>query len=370
VTEIRDVIREACAEVGWAPGPSFGEVADVETQRAFYLALRDRGWAVPTWPTEYGGGGRSYQDLAAFVEQAARVGAPSQYNRVAVGIVGPAILEFGTEDQRHRFLPRIADGSEIWCQGFSEPSAGSDLASLQTRAELTSGGWVINGQKVWTTLGCLADYCFLLVRTGSREDAHRGITALLVPMRQTGVIARPIRQISGESDFAEIFFDDAVADRSAVLGEVNGGWRVAMRALEYERSLHFLERQVRLDELADRLVRLCLSLDPGVGLWPAVVEVLADVAALRYAIREFVDGMASDRRLGVEINGTKVLWSETYRAVTRLGVAAARESGDLDEVAAWSGAYYSSLATSIYGGTNEIQREIVSERGLGLARTR
>jgi alkylation response protein AidB-like acyl-CoA dehydrogenase len=366
--EVRDVIREACAAIGWAPRHGAGPDADEAEQRAFHAAVHERGWAVPHWPAAYGGQGRPLSDLLIFHEEAVRYGAPSQYNRVAIGIAGPALLEFGTQEQKQRYLPRIADGSEVWCQGFSEPGAGSDLAALQTKATRSGDGWTVNGQKVWTTLGHVADYCFTLVRTGT--TGHRGISALVVPMRQPGVTIRPIRQITGDSDFTEVFFDNAVAPSGALLGEAGGGWLVAMRALEHERSVNFLERQLRLDDLLADLTGLVQRLEPAADLRTDLVRLLADAAGLRYAVRDYIERFLGGRSAGTGINGTKIRWSETYRAVTRLGLSAAQALAEPDTIATWSAAYYASLSAPIYGGTNEIQRDIVAERGLGLPRTR
>ena len=285
--EVRKVIREACAEIGWTPRHGAGAVAGEAEQRVFYAAVYQRGWAVPHWPVAYGGQGRPLSDLVIFHEEAARYGAPSQYNRIAIGIAGPALLEFGTREQKERYLPRIADGSEVWCQGFSEPGAGSDLAGLQTKATRSEDGWAVNGQKVWTTLGHVADYCLALVRTGT--TGHRGISALIVPMRQPGVTIRPIRQITGDSDFNEVFFDSAVAPSDGLLGDAGGGWLVAMRALEHERSVNFLERQVRLDGLLSDLTRLVQRLEPAADLRTDVVRLLTDAAGLRYAVRDYIE---------------------------------------------------------------------------------
>jgi alkylation response protein AidB-like acyl-CoA dehydrogenase len=366
--EVRNVIREASAAIGWATRHGAGPGAVEAEQRAFYAAVHERGWAVPHWPVAYGGQGRPLSDLLIFHEEAVRHGAPSQYNRVAIGIAGPALLEFGTQEQKERYLPRIADGSEVWCQGFSEPGAGSDLAALQTKATRSEDGWTVNGQKVWTTLGRVADYCFTLVRTG--PAGHRGISALVLPMRQPGVTIRPIRQITGDSDFTEVFFDNAVAPSDALLGEAGGGWLVAMRALEHERSVNFLERQLRLDDLLADLTKLVQRLEPAADLRTDLVRLLADAAGVRYAVRDYIERFLGGRPAGTGINGTKIRWSETYRAVTRLGLSAAQALAEPGTIATWSAVYYASLSTPIYGGTNEIQRDIVAERGLGLPRTR
>ena len=366
--EVREAVRDACGAIGWTPRPGAGTGADEAVQRRFYAAIHERGWAVPHWPVAYGGQGRPLSDLLVFHNEAVRYGAPSQYNRVAIGIVGPALLEFGTPEQKARHLPHIADGSQVWCQGFSEPGAGSDLAALQTRAKRCEDGWTLNGQKVWTTLGQVADWCFALVRTGT--TGHRGISALAVPMRQPGITVRPIRQITGESEFAEVFFDNAVAPLDGLLGEVDDGWRLAMRALEHERSVNFLERQLRLDDLLADLTTLVQRLEPAADLRADVVRLLADAAGLRYAVRDYIELFLSGQPGGTGINGTKVRWSETYRAVTRLGLSAAQALADPVAIETWSAAYYASLSTLIYGGTNEIQRDIVAERGLGLPRTR
>jgi alkylation response protein AidB-like acyl-CoA dehydrogenase len=283
-----------------------------------------------------------------------------------MGIVAPALLHHGSSEQKARHLPAMLTCDEIWCQGFSEPGAGSDLASLRTSAHVDNGEWRVNGQKVWTTLGAEADYCFLLARTGDGAK-HRGISALLVPMHQPGVLIRPIKQINGEEDFCEVWFEDARAPLDAVVGEVNSGWAVTMSALSYERSLHLLQRQFRFRKLVDELRAATDWTSAGAAAEDLLVDSEIAGLALAYAMDDQIDTLDRGDAGGVEANASKVLWSESYRRVAELG-ADLSAAGYTPSPAEWVNECYSSLATSIYAGTNEIQRNIIAERGLGLPR--
>jgi alkylation response protein AidB-like acyl-CoA dehydrogenase len=292
---------------------------------------------------------------------------PHQYNRVAMGIAGPAIMLFGTDEHKARFLPAILSGDEIWCQGFSEPNAGSDLAGLRTRAELGDDGcWRVTGQKVWTTLASAADHCLLLART--EPDRHRGITAFLMPMRQKGVEARPIRQINGANDFCEVFLDGARVDPDLVLGNLNEGWIVAMRALEYERSVHLVHRQVSLEAMIDSLVCLVADSPQQLGWVDAVMRFKVIAAQMKHSVQAQLRAIDAGERPDLRGNMTKLLWSETYQDVTRLAVDIAAATRGQSGLKTWLREYYGSLATTIFAGTSEIQRNIIAERALGLPR--
>jgi alkylation response protein AidB-like acyl-CoA dehydrogenase len=363
--EARASLLAAVSAIGW--DARTGDPKDLDAQHRFHRELAARGMVGLAWPREYGGGGRTLEEQVIFAEESAKLRAPEAYNRVALGIAGPAIMLFGDESQRARYLPPILSGDEVWCQGFSEPGAGSDLASLRTGAGLgDDGSWHIRGQKVWTTLASVADMCLLLARTS--EDRHQGITAFLVPMRQTGVQVRPIRQINGEEDFSEVFFDDVVVDAEAVLGDVGAGWRTAMGALAYERSVHLVQRQVRLDEMVDATIRSSFDSPSGALFREPVFELQVAAMAMKHAVRQQLRSIDSGEQPGVEANATKVLWSETYQKLTRTAVDIAAATPGARDLERWLREYYSSLATSIYAGTNEVQRNIIAERGLGLPR--
>jgi len=224
-----------------------GEDDDMAMRRRFDRALYAAGWAGLSWPAAYGGRDAPIDCERILAEEATEAGAPERFNRVGLGIVAPAIIGFGSAAHKDRYLRPILNSDEIWCQGFSEPNAGSDLASLSTRATLVDGRWRITGQKVWTTLSAVADFCLLLARTGEPGSAHRGITAFIVPMHQPGVTVRPIRQINDSTEFSEVFFDNAETASDPVIGVVDRGWQLAMSVLAYERSTNLLNRQVRLD---------------------------------------------------------------------------------------------------------------------------
>src|SRR5258706_15284827 len=230
--------------------------------RAWQRKLYEGGWAAVSWPKEYGGRGASLMQQSIFWEEMARVEAPPTANTLGLGIIGPTIISHGTEAQKKRFIPKILSAEEIWCQGFSEPNAGSDLASLQTEARLDGGDYVVNGQKVWTSYGWVGDWCELVVRTDANVPKHKGLTVLLIDMKSAGVEARPLRQMTVESEFGEIFFRDVRVPRETVLGSVNDGWNVAVSTLMYERGsygarLHLIFRRniSRLTELAHTLQR-------------------------------------------------------------------------------------------------------------------
>jgi alkylation response protein AidB-like acyl-CoA dehydrogenase len=362
-------LAEAAHEVGWETRPAVGtgDGYDRDRRRQFDQALAARGWTGIALPVEYGGAGRLLAEQVIFAEEATALGLSTPFNRVALGIVVPAIMLFGTEEQKLRYLPPILSTDEIWCQGFSENEAGSDLANLRTSAVRVGTGWTVNGHKIWTTLAADADYCLLLARTDSSVPKHRGITALTIPMRQPSITVTPIKQIDGQDDFAEVRFENAHAPAGSVLGEEGDGWRVAMAALGYERSLHLLQRQLRLARMVEELRVSVDWVDRGHSSADRMLDIVGSVLSLKRAVLSQLVTLDRGGQVGVEANASKVLWSETYQALARLGLDLAL-AGAGPDVAAWAQEYYASLATSIYAGTNEIQRSIIAERGLGMPR--
>ncbi len=340
---------------------------------AWERALGAAGWTGISWPKEYGGRGLSLTQQVIFYEEYARAEGPGRIGIVNEGLLGPTIIAFGSDEQKRRFLPPILKGEEIWCQGYSEPNAGSDLANVQTRAELDGDEWVIDGQKVWTSLAHWADWCFVLCRT-DREAVpkHRGISYLLVPMRQPGIDIRPIVQITGTSEFNEVFFDGARTARGNVVGEVNGGWKVAMGTLAFERGASTLGQQLGFENEFRRIVeagRKNGRLDD-----PAMRQRVADAfIGLRVMRMNALRSMSSFEKADMTplTSVHKLYWATFHRglgelAVDMLGPAAvAGEVGD-GELTPEQRMFLYTRADTIYGGSNQIQRNVIGERALGL----
>ncbi len=345
---------------GWA-----GDMdALVEERRAWDRRLDEGGWSGLAWPKPWGRGASLAQEVI-FHEEYARARAPGRAAHIGESLLGPTLIAFGTEEQKQRFLPRILDGSELWCQGYSEPNAGSDLANVQCKAELRDGRWHIDGQKVWTSLAGFSDWCFVIVRTSNPPKKHRGLSYLLVPMDQPGVSIVPIDQISGGTEFAEVFLDDAVTDAQNIVGQVDGGWKVAMGTLALERGASTLAQQLAFaNELEDVMQAAKRS---GAADNPLVRDRLARAwMGLRImrlnALRVLNAEGTSLSREGLI---TKLYWANWHRdlgelAMDVLGPAAASAGGDLERLFLWT------RCDTIYAGTNQIQRNIIGERGLGL----
>jgi alkylation response protein AidB-like acyl-CoA dehydrogenase len=345
-----------------------------EQRLEFARRLAAAGWSTLAWPVEHGGRGASLERQVIFHEEYAKSGAPGRVDHIGVTMVGPTLMELGTPRQRERFLPGIASATELWCQGYSEPGAGSDLAAVATRARLDGDHWVITGQKVWTSLAHVADWCFVLARTapvpagGSR---HTGLSYLLVPMRRPGVTVRPIRQLTGDSEFNEVFFDDARTERDLVVGEPGQGWRVAMATLGFERGAATVGQQVGFQRDLDDLVALARR--TGATADPAVRERLTrawiDLTVLRaHTLRVLAAPPAAGTATVI-----KLLWSRWRQglgelAMTVLGPAGVASAPGDEEVDRWRRLFLFSRADTIYGGSNEIQRGILAERVLGLPR--
>jgi len=330
--------------------------------------LAAAGWTCLGWPAEHGGRGASLIQQVIFYEEYARADAPARVSIVGEELLGPTLIAFGTPDQHERFLPPIRAVRELWCQGYSEPGAGSDLASVATRAGLDGDEWVINGQKIWTSLAHLADWCFVLARTeaGSRRGA--GLSYLLVPMDQPGVTVRPIRQLTGTAEFNEVFFDDARTAAANVVGAPGDGWRVAKATLAIERGAAMLGQQVgfrrELEDLAAEARRTGAARDP------LIRDKLARAWTGLHVIRTYAldtlgaaEGTADPARASV----LKVLWSRWHRDLGELAMEIAGPgSPGYDR---WQRLFLFSRADTIYGGSDEIQHDIIATRALGLPRS-
>jgi hypothetical protein len=320
------------------------------------------------WPTEHGGRGLSVAHRVAFYEEYARADAPNKVNHFGEELLGPTLIAFGTDEQKKRFLPKILDVTEMWCQGYSEPGAGSDLANVSTAAELDGDQWVINGQKVWTSLAHLAQWCFVVARTEKGSRRHAGLSYLLVPLDQPGVEVRPIVQLTGESDFNEVFFDDARTDADLVVGQPGDGWRVAMGTLTFERGVSTLGQQIRYAREHSDLVELAKR--TGAADDPLIREALTRSWTGLQAMRSYALATMDVEQPGQD-NVSKLLWANWHRDLGDIAMDIRGKAGltltdgGLD---AWQKLYLFTRADTIYGGSNEIQRNIISERVLGLPR--
>ena len=255
---LEDQLSGDFKEVRGRGGPG-DEHAAFEGRLAWEKKLGAAGWTCLGWPKEYGGHAESLTHQVIFNEEYARARAPGRLGHIGEGLIGPTIIAFGTEAQKQRFLPPIVRGDELWCQGYSEPNAGSDLANVQTRAELVGDEWVITGQKVWTSLAHWSDWCFVLCRTDFKAPKHKSLSYILVKMRQPGIETRPIVQLTGSSEFNEVFFDGAKTAKENVVGEVNGGWKVAMGTLAFERGASTLAQQLNFQNELDEIIRIAQS---------------------------------------------------------------------------------------------------------------
>lgn len=349
--------------------------------RDWQQTLSEGNWAGISWPEQYGGREATLMEQVIFNQEMARVNAPLMINRVGILFVGPTLMELGTDEQKERFLPQMLNGEEVWCQGYSEPNAGSDLASLQTRAEQDGDEFIINGQKIWTSYAHFADWCFLLARTDDSGDKHHGITVLLVPMDQAGVSMDRIRQINDEAEFNQVYFDDAVAKREHVVGEVDDGWTAATTLLSFEHGSTELYQpdKLALEERWKQLVEYCqtherngdpLSEDPRIR--QRLAEFDTKLQAAKLTNLRYVQEQMESGDVGPKGSMDKVYSSELYKelegfAVELLGPGAALW-GDGHEDGRWPDRYLGSFGTTIAGGTSEIHRNIIGERVLGLPR--
>lgn len=388
-TRVREFLgRELPAD--WSGIGTFAPDEAVAFSESWREVLHREGFLAPSWPVEYGGGGLTPVEQVVLAEEFARAGVPSgiQNDIFSIVMIGNTLLHHGTEEQKKHYLPRILSGEDRWCQGYSEPGAGSDLASLRTRAVLDGDRWVINGQKVWTSSGHLANWIFVLVRTDPEAPKHAGITMLLVPMDQPGVEVRPIRNMAGDSEFNEVFFTDAHCPRENVLGEVNGGWGVAMTLLGFERGESAAILPVMFRAELDRLV--ALAKENGAAEDPVLRDRIAD-AYVRLEIMRFLGLDSLGRYLeghppGPDAAVSKLYWSEYHQLVTELALdvlgteALAAEGrrptnvtlfqtddiGAPNDSASWIGTAMVARSGTIYAGTSEIQRTIIAEKILGL----
>jgi alkylation response protein AidB-like acyl-CoA dehydrogenase len=353
-----------------AGGPGREHEAFAE-RLAWNRRLAAAGWTCLGWPAAHGGHDATLRQQMIFYEEYARSRAPARVAVVGEELLGPTLIAFGTPEQQRRFLPPIAAVEELWCQGYSEPGAGSDLAAVATTAAPDGDEWVITGQKVWTSLAHVADWCFVLARTEPGSRRSHGLSYLLVPMRQPGVTVRPIRQLTGTSEFNEVFFDRARTALGNVVGPPGDGWRIAKATLEFERGAGMLGQLVGYRRELGELVELARPTEAGTD--PQLRDRLARAWIGLEVIRAYaLDTLGEPPGAGAEASVLKVLWSRWHQALGELamdvrgaGSMAAANEGDLD---GWQRLFLFGRAETIYGGSDEIQRNIIAARALGLPR--
>ena len=377
--------------VGSLPADEVGPFTD-----RWRSLLHEHGLIGVAWPREYGGRGLSKLEQVVLVEELAQAGAPTGWNtdNFSVKMIGNTLLAVGTEEQKRRFLPRVLSGADRWCQGFSEPGAGSDLGALRTQARLvTAEGapgeeWHIDGQKVWTSNARQANWIFLLARTSPARPGNRGLTFLLCPLDQPGIEIRPITMLTGHQEFNEVFFNDAVTEPRNVVGEVGDGWRVAQLLLGFERGDEAATNPILFRQELDRLIELARSRhrDQDPVIRDRLASCLARVEVMRYLGYRILTGFLRGDRPGAEASVSKLYWSEYHHDLTELamdildadGVVPAGQPvgriirtdlpGAPNSSASWSGTFLASQAGTIYAGTSNIQRDVLAETVLGLPR--
>jgi alkylation response protein AidB-like acyl-CoA dehydrogenase len=357
------------AELKGRGGPGDEDVG-FDVRVAWEQELGKAGWIGLGWPEEFGGRGASLDQQIVFAEEYARAQAPARVNHMGENLLAPTIIAYGTPEQQERFLPGILRGEQRWCQGYSEPNAGSDLANVATRAHLDGDQWVVNGQKVWTSLAHVSHWCFVVARTDPESARHKGLSFLLVPMDQPGVEVRPIVQPTGGGEFNEVFFDDARTERDLVVGEVNGGWAVAMGLLGFERGVSTLAQQVGFERELEHLFELAKA--RGRGSDPVLRQRLVDAYIGLHLMKwNAMRSMAARGVPGPEASISKLFWGTWHRDLGELFIDVLGPEGLIAEALPYELTLEQKLflftrSDTIYGGSNEIQRNVLGERVLGL----
>ena len=377
-----EAFRGECAD--WLQGQMAGEFRDIrgitkltsspERRKEWEQQLAAHKWSCIGWPEEWGGRDASLAEQVIFAEEYARAGVPGRVNHIGIELAGPTILAFGTLEQKARFLPGIAAGKTIFCQGFSEPNAGSDLASVRTKGRLEDGQWVVNGQKIWTSLAHISDWIFVIARTGEGSKGPKGLTFLMMEIDQPGIEIRGIRQINGDAEFNETFFTDARCPADSLIGVVGGGWQIAMGLLAFERGVSTLGQQMAFRNELDEVIAAArangAANDPLIRQRIARAEI--GLRLMRYGALRMLSNSNHSKIDGAALT-YKIQWATWRRNLGELAMDVLGQGG---EVSANPGYEWDTLpnlflysrADTIYGGTNQIQRNLIAERGLGLPR--
>jgi alkylation response protein AidB-like acyl-CoA dehydrogenase len=377
----REEIRSWLADnIPAEPLTSFDTAEGFQQHREWEAKLNEGRWGMVTWPTELGGRDADLIQWLIFEDEYFRARAPLRVNQNGIFLLGPTLMEYGTQEQKADILPKMANGTEVWAQGWSEPNAGSDMAAIRSKAQLTADGqhYIINGQKTWSTRAVWADQCFGMFRTDPESQRHKGLTFILVPLNLDGITVRPIPQLDGLPGFAEIFFDNVKVPVNRRLGGEGEGWKVAMATAGFERGL-MLRSPARFQETARRLVELYKanqqSADQDPGVRNAVISAYLDAESYCLTTYQTACRLIKGGKIGAESSTNKIFWSELDQQMhaTAMSVLGARaelqpHAPDAKGVGQWLDGWLFSQSGPIYAGTNEVQRNIIAERMLGMPR--
>ncbi|GAB5487263.1 MAG: acyl-CoA dehydrogenase family protein [Parasphingorhabdus sp.] len=374
--------RAECAD--WLNGQMAGEFSDIkgittltakaERRKEWEQQLAAHNWSCIGWPTEWGGRGASLAEQVIFAEEYARAGVPGRVNHIGIELAGPTLLAFGTEEQKKQFLPDIAAGKTIFCQGFSEPNAGSDLASVRTKARVENGEWVVNGQKIWTSLAHISDWIFVVARSEEGTKGPKGLTFLMMPIDQPGIEIRGIKQINGDAEFNETFFTDARCAEDSLIGAPGEGWKIAMGLLAFERGVSTLGQQMgfrnELDEIIAAAKANGTANDPLIRQRIAKAEI--GLRLMRYGALRMLSNTDHSKVDGAALT-YKIQWATWRRNLGELAMDVLGQAGEVTDNADYEWSTLSNLflysrSDTIYGGTNQIQRNLIAERALGMPR--
>jgi alkylation response protein AidB-like acyl-CoA dehydrogenase len=374
--------RAECA--AWLKGQMAGEFADIkgittltakaERRKEWEQQLAAHKWSCIGWPEEWGGRNASLAQQVIFAEEYARAGVPGRVNHIGIELAGPTILAFGTDEQKKRFLPGIAAGQTIFCQGFSEPNAGSDLASVRTKARLEGDKWVVNGQKIWTSLAHISDWIFVVSRSEEGSKGPKGLTFLMMPLDQPGIDVRGIKQINGDAEFNETFFTDATCPADSLIGAVGGGWQIAMGLLAFERGVSTLGQQMGFRNELDAIIAAAKANgsanDPLIRQRIAKAEI--GLRLMRYGALRMLSNTDHSKIDGAALT-YKIQWATWRRNLGELAMDVLGQMGEVTDNPEYEwdmlpNLFLFSRSDTIYGGTNQIQRNMIAERALGLPR--
>ncbi len=381
-TEAEENFRAEAAD--WLNAQMAGEFADIrgittltekaERRREWEQHLGEHKWSCIGWPSQWGGRDATLAEQVIFAEEYARAGVPGRVNHIGIELAGPTLLAFGTPEQQARFLPDIAAGKTIFCQGFSEPNAGSDLASVRTKARLDGEEWVVDGQKIWTSLAQISDWIFVVTRSEEGSKGPKGLTFLMMDIKQPGITIRPIQQINGDAEFNETFFDGARCPKDSLIGAVGDGWRVAMGLLSFERGVSTLGQQMAFRNELDAII--AAAKDNGAANDPLIRQRLAKAEIglnlMRYGAMRMLSNTDHSKVDGAALT-YKIQWATWRRSLGELAMDVLGQAGEVTDNTAYEwdmlpNLFLYSRADTIYGGTNQIQRNLIAERGLSMPR--